>query len=146
VCCVRGVLRISTRSREVTAMGKGSRREREFVELCHDAGLPEVYRPATVRFGENDMYGLFDVQMLSQSAVTVGVQVKSNGARGINDWQEQTQVFREAGWVTVYACPYDNQGWRVVDVRDDERTDVVDERPVTGVEIGSNVVEYLREL
>jgi len=127
-------------------MSKGSRREREFVDLCEQAGLPEVYRPATVRFGENDMYNHFDVQAVTRARETLAVQVKSNGARGINDWQEQTQTFREAGWVTLYACPYDNQGWRVVKVEDDERTDVVDERSVTGVELGSNVVEYLREL
>jgi len=127
-------------------MSKGSRREREFVELCQQAGLPEVYRPATVQYGENDMYGLFDVQAVTQRLTTLAVQVKSNGARGITKWQEQTQVFREAGWVTLYACPYDNQGWRVVDVRDGERSDVVDERDVVGVDLGSHVVEYLEKL
>ena len=127
-------------------MSKGSRREREFVDLCHNAGLPEVYRPATVRFGENDMYNHFDVQAVTQSAVTLAVQVKSNGARGINDWQQDTETFREAGWITLYACPYDNQGWRVVKVEDDEREDVVDERDVVGVELGSHVIEYLEKL
>lgn len=127
-------------------MGKGSRREREFVELCQHAGLPEVYRPATVQYGENDLYHVFDVQAVTQRRETLAVQVKSNGARGITQWQEDTRVFREAGWVTLYACPYDNQGWRIVRVEDEQRTDVVDERDVTGVTLGSLVVEYLEEL
>jgi len=127
-------------------MSKGSRREREFVELCQQAGLPEVYRPATVQYGENDLYHHFDVQAVTQARETLAVQVKSNGARGITQWQQDTQTFREAGWVTLYACSYDNQGWRVVDVRDDEREDVVDERDVVGVELGSHVVEYLEGL
>lgn len=96
-------------------MSKGSRRERELVELLKKAGMA-TYRPATVRYGENDMFGLFDVLALSPSHERVyAIQVKSNRAVGIEKWGRNTKLFRSLGWETWYAVPVDNQGWKLLD-------------------------------
>lgn len=109
-------------------MSKGTRRERELVDLLQSAGMA-TYRPATVRFGENDMFGLFDVLALSPSHADVyGIQVKSNRATGIRKWSNHTQLFRNLGWITLYAVPVDNQGWRLIECTSRGKFDIVDER------------------
>jgi len=45
-------------------MSKGARRERQAVDLYQRAGMG-TYRPATVKFGENDVFGLFDLLAFS---------------------------------------------------------------------------------
>lgn len=123
-------------------MGKGSRREREYVDLCKRAGMA-TYRPATVQYGENDPFGLFDVFALSPSHSAVhAVQVKSNRATGITAWAGHTRLFRELGMRTIYAVPYDREGWRLIECRNDGRHDVVDERETTE-NIGDGVVAWL---
>jgi len=96
-------------------MSKGSRREREAVELYQQAGFA-TYRPATVRYGENDIFGLFDILAVSPSNSAVhAVQVKSNRASGIRSWSRHTALWRRLGWRTMYAVPVDNEGWRVLE-------------------------------
>jgi len=124
-------------------MSKGSRREREFVELCHDARLG-TYRPATVKFGENDCFGLLDVLAFSPSHhKLMGFQVKSNGARGINKWQRVTVLLRRLGIRTFYAVPYDNQGWRIIECTEHGRVECVDERDAD-YNVGEGVVQWLK--
>lgn len=109
-------------------MSKGTRRERELVELLQGVGMA-TYRPATVRYGENDMFGLFDVLALSPSHNRVyAIQVKSNRAVGIRKWCSHTQLFRNLGWVTMYAVPVDNKGWRLIECTREGHTTVIDER------------------
>ena len=130
-------------------MGKGSRREREAVDLYKQAGMAP-YRPATVRYGENDMWGLFDLFAVSPSHKSVhGVQVKSNGAIGIRAWGRHTTLWRRLGFRTFYLVPYDNEGWRLVECVDSavesvEQVDRVDVRE-QDCEMGSAVVEWLRQ-
>jgi len=125
-------------------MSKGSRREREFVDLCHTARLA-TYRPATVQYGENDMFGLVDVLAFSPShRKLMAFQVKSNGARGIEAWTRHTSLLRRLGMRTFYACPYDNEGWRVIEVDSTRHEDVVDERDVAEWSMGEGVVEWLK--
>ena len=126
-------------------MSKGSRRERELVELYQRAGFA-VYRPATVRFGENDIFGLFDVLAVSPRHDAVhGVQVKSNRATGIQKWARHTALWRALGWRTFYAVPVDNSGWRILEVPDVMKTaaSVVDERELSCA-MGQRVVDWLR--
>ncbi|WLW38183.1 hypothetical protein [Halorubrum spindle-shaped virus-BLv25] len=126
-------------------MSKGSRRERELVELLKKAGMA-TYRPATVRFGENDMFGLFDVLALSPSHSEVyAIQVKSNRAVGIMAWTGHTRLFRELGFRTLYAVPVDNQGWRIIDCTDNGNTDIIDERDKS-CKMGKAVVDHFRYL
>lgn len=109
-------------------MSKGSRRERELVDLLQKSGMA-TYRPATVRFGENDIFGLFDVLALSPNHENVyAIQVKSNRATGIRKWTRHTQLFRNIGWITLYAVPVDNKGWRIIDCSENGNVDIVDER------------------
>lgn len=122
-------------------MSKGSRRERELVELLKKAGMA-TYRPATVRYGENDMFGLFDVLALSPSHQKVhAIQVKSNRAVGIRKWTRHTQLFRNIGWKTYYAVPVDNQGWRLLECVKGMIFYRVDERD-TENPIGTDIVRY----
>ena len=124
-------------------MGKGSDRERQYVELCNRAGMG-TYRPATVRYGENDMMGLFDVLAFSPAHSAIhAVQVKSNAARGIRAWCGHTALFRELGLRTMYAVPVDREGWRIIDCRNDGRHAVVDERDLS-CNMGDRVVGWLR--
>lgn len=125
-------------------MGKGSRRERECVDLYQRAGMG-TYRPATVQYGENDVMGLFDLLAFSPAHSHVhAVQVKSNGARGIKAWARHTELFRSLGMRTFYAVPYDGHGWRIVEVSAvDETPTHVDERE-TDANMGEDVVRWLR--
>lgn len=127
-------------------MSKGSRREREAVSLWKRAGFA-TYRPATVQYGENDVFGLFDVLAVSPRHGSVhAVQVKSNRATGINAWARHTALWRRLGWRTFYAVPVDNQGWRVLEAEtlDDGHGAgcIIDERGRDG-KIGSHVVAWL---
>jgi Holliday junction resolvase len=132
-------------------MSKGTRREREAVELYQRAGFA-TYRPATVRFGENDIFGLFDVLAVSPSHDAVhAVQVKSNRADGIRAWSRHTALWRRLGWRTCYAVPVDSKGWRVIEPAEDEHDgktyicDVVDEREMNCA-MGEGVVQWLRDV
>ena len=125
-------------------MGKGDRREREAVDLLEQAGY-WPFRPATYQYGENDPWGLFDILAIDPDCVLPfrAVQVKSNRATGIRSWREETEIFRNHGFVTEFWVPVDHKGWRIIDCRSDTHTTVVDEREQTGV-FGDGVVEYLR--
>ena len=127
-------------------MSKGTRRERECAEIYKKAGYA-VYRPATVKFGENDMFGLFDLMCISPDADAVhAVQVKSNRASGIRKWARHTRLFRKFGFRTFYAVPVDNEGWRVIECYDTSgetfRSPVVDERELT-CDMGTRFKEWL---
>lgn len=129
-------------------MSKGSRRERQGVELYQRASMA-TYRPATVRYGENDMFGLFDLLALSPRHEAVhAVQVKSNRATGIEAWARHTWLFRQLGWRTFYLVPVDNEGWRLIECHETwgENTDtseVVDERELS-CDMGQRVVDWLK--
>lgn len=125
-------------------MSKGSRRERELVDILKSAGMA-TYRPATVRFGENDMFGLFDVLALSPNHNQVyAIQVKSNHANGIRAWSRHTQLFRNLGWRTQYAVPIDNKGWRLIECTQEGHTDVVDERETDG-KVREDIIKYYQK-
>lgn len=129
-------------------MSKGTRREREAVELLQLAGYA-TYRPATVRFGENDVWGLFDVLAIAPDRPLRAIQVKSNRAVGIRDWCRHTRLWRAHGIRTEYWVPVDNRGWRLIRCHTDPmdggptETAVCDERDMD-CSMGDGVVEYLR--
>lgn len=128
-------------------MAKGSRRERQCVDLYQRAGFA-TYRPATVRFGENDVFGLFDLLAVSPSHGAVhAVQVKSNRAAGINAWARHTALWRALGWRTFYAVSVDSEGWRLIEITTNSRgrhvqLERVDERG-RDCAMGEGVVEWL---
>ena len=124
-------------------MSKGTRREQQACEIYENAGYT-TYRPATVQFGENDVFGLFDVIAMSPNRKPRYVQVKSNGARGITQWTEDVcslVPFEHA--VCEFAVPYDREGWRLIQVSQDGREDVYDEREQWDGKIGEGLTNYL---
>lgn len=123
-------------------MSKGVRREREAVDLFKQAGYA-VYRPATVRYGENDIFGFFDLMAIHPSEGRIhAVQIKSNSARGIQSWKRQTWLWRRAGWLTTYLVPYDNSGWKWIEVAHDGIYTIYDGRG-SDDEMGQGLVEVL---
>jgi len=131
-------------------MSKGDRREREAVELYQRAGFA-TYRPATVQYGENDVFGLFDLLAVSPSHPSVhAVQVKSNRAAGIRAWARHTALWRRLGWRTFYLVPVDGDGWRLLECQTSDGEGphaytVMDEREFDCA-MGEGVVEWLRDL
>lgn len=95
--------------------------------------------------GDPDVFEEFDVLSIQpQTGELHGVQVKSNGARGLRSFARRVWAFRAAGIRTLYAVPYDREGWRVIDVcGPSETTDVVDERDST-MNMGDGVKAWLR--
>lgn len=125
-------------------MGKGSQRERQASDFFGRAGWM-TYHPATVRFGENDVFGLFDLLAIEPTQGRVeAVQVKSNRATGIQAYSRQTWPWRACGWRTSYLVPYDRDGWRYIRVdAPGEWSSPVDERN-EDCDMGEHVVDFLR--
>lgn len=125
-------------------MSKGTRREQQCCEIFENAGYM-TYRPATVRFGENDVFGLFDLVAMKTDAPPWYVQVKSNGAYGIEAWCEKVrEIFPFEHGRAAYAVPYDQYGWRLIRVGSTDRCTVYDERD-TDDNMGEGITNYLRE-
>ena len=125
-------------------MTKGKRRERQAAELYQEAGY-ETYRPQESKYGETDMFGLFDMVAVGPVR-SYWVQVKSNRAEGIEAFCEDTSWLQELELhgVVMLVC-YDNEGWRLIAPRgpDSHRT-LVDERDMD-VNMGEGLVAYLEE-
>lgn len=128
-------------------MSKGTKRERECRDLFASAGWM-AWRPKSGTnpyAGDPDVFEEFDVLALQPHTGELhGVQVKSNGARGLRSFARRVWPFRGAGIRTLYAVPYDNQGWRLIHVEGSgEWIDVVDERD-SSVNMGDGVKAWLR--
>lgn len=143
-------------------MSKGKRRERQAAELYERAGY-ETFRPQESKFGETDMFGLFDILALGNGEVRMA-QVKSNRAAGLEAWTDEvTERFAEngthpAGIYADYLVCHDREGWRFIGACDGtgQWEVFVDEReghdPLespwsigsgTSYDMGEGVVEYL---
>jgi hypothetical protein len=122
-------------------MGKGSRREREAVELLKQAGYA-TYRPATVQFGENDPFGLFDVLAFAPDLPPRFVQVKSNAARGRQSWFSHARLWRAHGIKTEMWVCHDHEGWRVIQAAETGTQTVYDGRESNG-SMGDTLVQWL---
>jgi len=123
-------------------MSKGDRRERQAVDILQRAGFA-TYRPATVRFGENDIFGLFDVLAISPAHGPVwAIQVKSNRATGVEAWARHTWLWRRVGWATCYLVPVDGEGWRLIECTDSGTHTLYDGRQ-TDENMGDGLVAYL---
>jgi Holliday junction resolvase len=128
-------------------MGKGTRRERQACEIYEQAGY-ETYRPATVQFGENDVFGLFDLIAVDPGRKPRYVQVKSNGATGIKKWTAEVFERMPMSYMEAeYAVPYDGEGWRVVKpvaVDPHEHVTLFDGRE-SDANMGEGLAEWLQE-
>lgn len=123
---------------------KGTRREQQACDIYEAAGF-ETYRPATVQFGENDVFGLFDHIAVAPDRRPRYVQVKSNRAAGIEDWCEEVTDRMPIGWITAeFLVCHDREGWRMLIPVGDGYTAVVDERG-TDEDMGEGLARYLEE-
>jgi hypothetical protein len=123
--------------------GKGTRRERQAVDLMKQAGYA-TYRPATVTYGENDPFGLFDVLAFAPHLPARFVQVKSNAARGRRSWFRHARLFAAHGILTEMWVCHDREGWRVIQAADSGTETVYDGRESNG-SMGDTLVQWLRD-
>lgn len=122
---------------------KGDRRERQAEELISDVDFiterpnKTGYQQTVVDFFD----GLFDILAVKPGEKVLCVQVKSNRARGINNFVEEVQekVPLEHCIVQFWVC-YDTEGWRVIEINDEGYETVYDERDDT-----RNMGDALRE-
>ena len=124
---------------------KGKRAEREADELYENAGW-QTYRPQESKWGETDIFGLFDILALGPSPEpTHLIQVKSNGHygdRGLNSWCELALQYARDGVRVRMMIRYDRSGWRVIDPVPGGYQTVLDERK-SDCDIGDKLQEYL---
>jgi len=125
-------------------MSKGKRRERQADEAYDEAGFA-TYRPQESKFGETDIFGLFDLLAIGTGPEpTHLVQVKANRAEGVERWAESAIEFARTGIrVRMLVC-HDREGWRVIDPSPDGYTTVFDGRDRDGA-MGEPLVEFLRD-
>lgn len=115
--------------------------------IYENAGY-RTYRPETARYGDNDVFGLFDLLALTDGGLDM-VQVKATdthrGATGIEAFCRDTIDFQSTrGLCPVYMVCYDREGWRFILPSDkDSWVDVVDERELSG-RMGEGVTAYLK--
>lgn len=125
---------------------KGRQRERQ-AEAIYEAVGYRTFRPRNTRFGDNDLFNLFDIAAFppcGSASPVVLAQVKSNRATGIEAWADEAMAY-ESGSVRVqFLVCYDGHGgphptpprWRLLEpeqhgggtetiVRVDEREDEV---------------------
>ena len=121
---------------------KGNRRERQAAELYERAGY-ETYRPQESKYGETDIFGLFDVLAIGPAPEpTHLLQVKSNRATGITAWGEAALAYaRDGVRVRMLVC-HDRAGWRIIDPVPGGHRVVLDERE-RDYQMGDGVVPYL---
>lgn len=125
-------------------MTKGKRRERQAADLFEEAGY-ETFRPQESKWGETDMFGLYDLLAIGPNLWLV--QVKSNRAEGVRDWmlKAQEHQFTSRDIRVGFLICYDNQGWRLLRPAWEQRyrTDV-DERE-SSCQMGDRIIEYLSD-
>ena len=123
-------------------MSKGTRREQQACEIYEEAGYT-TYRPATVQFGENDVFGLFDLIAVDKGRKPRFVQVKSNRAAGINQWCRDVQALMPSEWaVSEFVVCHDREGWRLLQPVGEGYQTVYDGRDSDG-DMGEGLAEWL---
>lgn len=123
-------------------MSKGKRRERQAAELYEGAGY-ETFRPQESKFGETDMFGLFDILAINADGNVVLSQVKANQTRGLAEFDANAQLFIQHPNIDVhYLVCVDRQGWRLSEFEPSGYHWAVDERDMD-CSMGEGVIEYL---
>jgi Holliday junction resolvase len=119
---------------------KGKNNERYAKNLLRFLGY-SVISPNAVRFGREDFFEEFDIIAVHPERQTLFIQVKTNGAPGINAFTENVQEYVNYDHArSEYWCRYDRDGWRILEVEDGEYTTLLDERDES-----TNVGQYILE-
>lgn len=94
-------------------MTKGQVTEGHAVKAYRDAGY-WVYKPERAMYGDNDVFGLFDLLAWHPQRGVVMCQVKTNRAAGIRRWMKAVEPFRRTvGCRPEFAVRHDSDGWRL---------------------------------
>lgn len=124
---------------------KGKRREREARSALESVGYA-VETPNATKYQREDFFNLFDIIAIHQDRKPMLIQVKSNVARGINDFALEvnkkipSQYFRVQYWV----C-YDRKGWRIINVESGQTEEVYDGRSQKGNML-DNLEQYVSSI
>ena len=121
---------------------KGDQRERNVRGYLEDAGWA-VENPNWLRYGNKDYYNMFDFMAHHPDEKPIFGQVKSETASGINSVAEiSSKLFNFEHMRIFYFVYHKRQGYRVVEIYNDETTEVVvDERDHTE-NMGEIVTKY----
>lgn len=121
---------------------KGQRRERQARHILEDEGYLVDTRP-DVMYQNTDYFNKFDLVAMKPTERPIFIQVKANGARGIRATVEWVQENVPLDHVKVeYWVCHDDEGWRIIDLHEDGKTTVFDERDMD-VNMGEGVGEFL---
>lgn len=122
---------------------KGDRRERQAEKFYEQAGY-KTEKSQGMRWDRTDWFGHFDLMAVRKDEMRF-VQVKSNGARGIEDILRWAKRYLPAGIKLDMIVAHDREGWRLMHLwpDGDTYTTAVDEREMD-CNMGEGVVEYLR--
>jgi Holliday junction resolvase len=110
---------------------KGDRRERQAQKILESAGY-NVEKPNSTPYQQTkvDFFELFDIMAVRPNDPVLLIQVKSNAARGINDFHErciEQGIPFENVEIEFWVC-HDGEGWRFFDIDKDGKNKVYDER------------------
>ena len=100
----------------MSAKSKGDRAEREARNTIEEAGW-EVESPNYTRYQNTDFFNLFDFMAMKKGEKPKFVQVKSNGARGIREAQEEASDWIPLEHIDVeWWVRHEKEGWRILKV------------------------------
>lgn len=125
---------------------KGDRRERQSKEILELAEFT-VETPNSTPYPQGygvDFFGLFDFIAFKNNKKPLFGQVKSNGARGIRSFSEKCMDVNfpfEYCNAQYWVC-YDNEGWRILNIYEDDYEEVYDGRD-KDVKMGEGAKEYI---
>jgi len=94
-------------------MNTGKETEQAAVDLYEQAGY-ETYRPPKAKYGEQDVFGLYDLLAFGHDRM-VGVQVKTNRARGVTEWFDTATVHEEhlRDFAVAFLVLFEGEGWKL---------------------------------
>lgn len=125
---------------------KGNKRERQAQKIMEEAGWT-VEKPVNTQYSKNkDFFHLFDRIAVKKGEPVVFIQVKSNRASGITKWAKDVDDLLgldNPACRYYYFVPYDYEGWRIIEVKKNGRTDVVDERKVS-CDMGEQTCKFFK--
>ena len=114
---------------------KGDRRERNAKTILECAGY-NVETPNSTPYHQQkvDFFEQFDFIAVRPDKPVLFGQVKANGARGITSFSKKcvnAGIPFDRVNVEFWVC-YDNEGWRILEISEDNYKEVYDERDDSG--------------
>ena len=123
---------------------KGVRNEREARELYSKAGYVVASTSDGGRWGDTDLFNLFDFIALKPSRRPIFAQVKTNSTQGELQryFDECREILPPIHTCSHFLVKYDREGWRLWEMEGNHHIEMVDERN-HDCNMGERVTEYL---